>query len=63
VLGLTTLLSAPALAQRQMEPARSSKPWTTASATYHFHGDEQYVRARVIESNGRRAWCQPVLVN
>ena len=30
-------------------------------ATYEFTGKEQYVRARVLESNGRQAWCQPVL--
>ena len=29
-------------------------------ATYVFNGDEQYVRAKVIESNGAIAWCQPV---
>jgi hypothetical protein len=32
------------------------------SATYTFTGDEGYVRARVIESNGRMAWCQPTRV-
>ena len=31
-------------------------------ATYEFLGTEGYVRARVLESNGRIAWCQPVLV-
>jgi len=31
-------------------------------AEYVFRGDEIYVRARVMESNGRIAWCQPVLV-
>jgi hypothetical protein len=31
-------------------------------ATYEFKGDEGYVRARVIESNGKMAWMQPVLV-
>jgi hypothetical protein len=31
-------------------------------AEYAFRGDEGYVRAKVIESNGRVAWCQPVLV-
>jgi len=30
-------------------------------ATYEFTGSEQYVRARVLESNGRQAWCQPVM--
>jgi hypothetical protein len=31
-------------------------------ATYTFRGDEGYVRAKVIESNGRLAWCQPAVV-
>ena len=33
-----------------------------AKATYTFAGDEGYVRARVLESNGRMAWTQPVVV-
>ncbi len=32
-------------------------------ATYEFRGTEGYVRARVLESNGRVAWCQPVLMS
>ena len=32
------------------------------TATYTFKGDEGYVRARVLESNGRMAWVQPVQV-
>ena len=35
---------------------------STARPTYAFRGDEGYVRARVIESNGRVAWAQPVMV-
>jgi hypothetical protein len=31
-------------------------------AEYRFTGTEGYVRARVLESNGRVAWCQPVAV-
>jgi hypothetical protein len=31
-------------------------------ATYTFKGDESYVRANVIESNGKLAWVQPVPV-
>jgi hypothetical protein len=31
-------------------------------AEYVFRGDEGYVRAKVIESNGRVAWCQPALL-
>jgi hypothetical protein len=31
-------------------------------AEYVFRGDESYVRAKVIESNGRVAWVQPVFV-
>ena len=33
---------------------------TTSPATYTFKGDESYVRAKVIESNGKLAWMQPV---
>jgi hypothetical protein len=32
------------------------------SATYTFKGDEGYVRAKVLESNGKVAWIQPVPV-
>ena len=35
---------------------------TTTSATYRITGDEGYVRATVLESNGAKAWTQPVLV-
>ena len=31
-------------------------------ATYRFTGGEGYVRARILESNGHMAWCQPVRV-
>jgi hypothetical protein len=34
----------------------------TPSASYTFKGDEGYVRAKVLESNGRMAWVQPVRV-
>jgi hypothetical protein len=34
----------------------------TATASYTFKGDEGYVRAKVIESNGKLAWVQPVPV-
>jgi len=33
-----------------------------ASAEYSFTGSEGYVRAKVLESNGLVAWCQPALV-
>jgi hypothetical protein len=36
---------------------------TEASAAYQIKGDEGYVRARVIESNGRMAWAQPMVVS
>jgi hypothetical protein len=35
---------------------------TQSPAEYIVKGDEQYVRARVIESNGRMAWTQPVFL-
>ena len=34
-----------------------------ATASYTFTGAEGYVRARVIESNGRMAWVQPVMLS
>jgi hypothetical protein len=34
----------------------------SSPATYTFKGDESYVRAKVIESNGKLAWTQPVPV-
>jgi hypothetical protein len=33
-----------------------------ADASYTFKGDEGYVRAKIIESNGQLAWLQPVPV-
>ncbi len=35
---------------------------THSPATYTFTGNEGYVRAKVVESNGRVAWTQPVLL-
>src|SRR5687768_935634 len=35
---------------------------TMSPASYTFKGDEGYVRAKVIESNGKVAWIQPVPV-
>jgi hypothetical protein len=35
---------------------------TQPAAAYTFRGDEGYVRARVLESNGFTAWTQPVPV-
>jgi len=34
-----------------------------SAATYVFTGREMYVRARILESNGRMAWCQPVFLS
>jgi hypothetical protein len=33
-----------------------------AAATYSFRGNEPYVRAKVIDSNGKMAWMQPTFV-
>lgn len=33
---------------------------TSSPAVYEFKGDELYVRAKIVESNGRLAWTQPV---
>ncbi len=35
---------------------------TSVPARYHIRGDEGYVRAKVMESNGLSAWTQPVPV-
>jgi hypothetical protein len=40
---------------------RVLKEATSSPATYAFTGDERYVRAKVLESNGRVAWTQPVM--
>lgn len=32
------------------------------AATYRIRGDERYVRAKVLDSNGKAAWMQPVVV-
>ncbi|MGB7068049.1 MAG: CehA/McbA family metallohydrolase [Pyrinomonadaceae bacterium] len=36
--------------------------YSSGAASYTIKGDEGYVRAKVIESNGNIAWIQPVLV-
>ncbi|MDX2043282.1 MAG: CehA/McbA family metallohydrolase [Acidobacteriota bacterium] len=38
------------------------KELTTNPAIYVFKGDETYVRAKVIESNGKFAWTQPMFL-
>jgi hypothetical protein len=32
------------------------------SATYQIKGDEGYARAKVIDSNGKVAWTQPIMI-
>ncbi len=41
---------------------RVLKEFAEPTATYEIRGDEGYVRARVVESNGRMAWGQPIMV-
>jgi hypothetical protein len=41
---------------------RVLKEATASPARYDFTGDEGYVRAKVIDSNGLVAWTQPVRV-
>lgn len=43
-------------------PAGGALAPKAEAAVYEFKGDEGYVRARVIESNGAMAWTQPVVV-
>ncbi len=40
---------------------RVLKEVASSPATYAFGGGEGYVRAKIIESNGRLAWTQPVV--
>ncbi len=40
---------------------RVLKEAISSPATYTFAGDEAYVRAKILESNGRMAWTQPVV--
>ena len=40
---------------------RVLKELVSSPASYAFAGGEGYVRAKVIESNGRLAWTQPVV--
>jgi hypothetical protein len=42
------------------EGGRLLKEDITNPAAYQFRGDETYVRAKVLESNGKVAWTQPV---
>jgi hypothetical protein len=41
---------------------RVLKEVPATEASYAFTGDEGYVRAKVLESNGQIAWCQPVMM-
>ena len=41
---------------------RLLKEFTANEAVYEIKGDEGYVRAKVIESNGKIAWLQPVII-
>ncbi|MDQ2922080.1 MAG: hypothetical protein M3R52_10790 [Acidobacteriota bacterium] len=42
------------------EGGRLLKEVITNPAIYQFRGDETYVRGKVLESNGKVAWTQPV---
>ena len=42
------------------EGGRILEETITNPAVYEFRGEEPYVRAKVLESNGRVAWTQPV---
>jgi hypothetical protein len=44
------------------ENGRVLREVSEPTAVYDIRGDEGYVRARVLESNGQFAWCQPTMV-
>jgi hypothetical protein len=62
---MTVVVKATAFAKYRVQfigaGGRILKESTETSATYRFTGAEGYVRAKVIESNGQIAWCQPVV--
>ena len=39
---------------------RVLKEAISSPASYQFRGDETYVRAKILDSNGKVAWTQPV---
>lgn len=41
---------------------RVLKEATSSPAVYDIRGDEGYVRAKILESNGKTAWTQPVII-
>ena len=49
-------------AEGPLKGGRILKEATTSPAVYEIQGDEGYVRAKVIESNGKVAWTQPMMV-
>jgi hypothetical protein len=38
------------------------KTTVTNPAVYSIGGNETYVRAKIVESNGKQAWTQPVFL-
>ena len=41
---------------------RTLKEISTNKVRYEFQGDEGYVRAEIMDSDGALAWTQPILV-
>ena len=41
---------------------RTLKENGTSEAYYEFQGDEGYVRAEIVDSDGAKAWVQPVFL-
>jgi hypothetical protein len=41
---------------------RLLKEEISSPATYQIRGDEGYVRAKIIDSNGKIAWTQPIMI-
>ena len=64
--GMTVAVRADAWSKYRMQfigrDGRVLQEVPEARATYRFRGDEGYVRARVLESNGRVAWLQPSVI-
>jgi hypothetical protein len=64
--GITLKVRAPSWSRYRVQfigrDGRLLDEQTDSSASYTFRGDEGYVRAKILESNGLVAWTQPVPV-
>jgi hypothetical protein len=46
-----------------VKPGRIVQDFVGTEATYVIRGNEGYVRGRIVDSNGKMAWTQPVMIS